>query len=234
MRIGGLLMVRVICFDTETTAFDYTRGEKIIEIGAIEIIDGKQTENVFHEYINPEKIIPIQSYNVHKISNAFLADKPKFPEIAPKFLEFVKNDLIVAHNGKNFDFPFINYQLEQIGLPVIPFEQQEDSMLMAQRKLANLRFYTLDALAKYFNIPLDARADAHNALIDTEILAKIYLELVQKTDQKTVREIAAEQHEKFLSSPKSDGKFPTRKFTVPTDELSTHKEWISKNIQPAN
>jgi DNA polymerase-3 subunit epsilon len=224
-------LTRIICFDTETTGLDYAKGEKIIEIGAVEIIDGKITGKKFHEYINPEgRQIPIESYNVHKISNAFLADKRTFREVVPDFMEFVGTDLIVAHNGKGFDFPFINYQLEQIGMPRIPAEHQEDSMLMAQRKIADLKSYTLDSLAKYFNVSLETREDSHGALIDTEILAKIYLELVKSADQKTVKEIAAEQHEKFLRAPKSDGMFPYRTFQIPAEELTLHNEWIEKVI----
>lgn len=227
-------MARVICFDTETTALDYAKGEKIIEIGAIEILDGKITENVFHEYINPEgRQIPLDSYNVHKISNAFLEDKPIFIDVARRFLDFVGDSLIVAHNGKGFDFPFINYQLEQVGLPRIPPTQQEDSMLMAQRKIVELKSYTLDNIAKFFNISLETRADSHGALIDTRILAKVYLELVQSADQKTVPEIAAEQHQKFLELKKSDGTFPYRTFTPTESELATHNEWIEKNITVA-
>ena len=132
-------MTRIICFDTETTGFDYDKGEKIIEIAAVEIIDGKITGKNFHEYINPERQISADAYNVHKISNAFVADKPLFPEVAARFMEFAGGDLLVAHNGKGFDFPFINYQLEQVGMPKIPPERQEDSMLMAQRKIADFK-----------------------------------------------------------------------------------------------
>jgi len=226
-------MARVICFDTETTGFDYDKGERIVEIGAIEIIDGKITGKTFHEYINPEKPISADSYNIHKLSSAFLADKPLFPEVARRFLEFAGDSLIVAHNGKGFDFPFINYQLALANLPKIPAERQEDSMLMAQRKIADLKSYSLDALAKYFNISLEARAEAHGALIDTEILAKIYLELAEKTDQKTVLEIAKEQHEKFLNAPRSDGTFPRRTFAPTEEELKIHDEWFEKNIKNA-
>lgn len=224
-------MTRIICFDTETTGFEYTKGDKIIEIGAVEIVDGRVTGKTFHEYINPERTISFDSYNVHKLSNAFLADKPLFPEVAGRFLDFAKDDIIVAHNGKGFDFPFINYQLEMSGLPKIPTERQEDSMLMAQKKIADLKSYSLDALAKYFNISLETRADSHGALIDTEILAKVYLELIRKSDQKTVQEFATEQHQSFLNMPKSDGTFPERSFAPSAEELATHTAWIEKNIK---
>ena len=226
-------MARVICFDIETTALDYTNGEKIIEIGAIEIIDGVVTGQSFHEYVNPDgRKIPIESYNVHKLSNTFLADKPHFPDVAKRFLEFIgDHDKIVAHNGKGFDFPFINYQLQESGFPKISPDRQEDTMLMAQRKIAELRSYSLDSLAKYFNISLEARADAHGALIDTEILAKIYLELANTADGKTVLEVAAEQHEKFLNSPRAGGNFPRREFPPHPDELAAHNEWMDKTIK---
>ena len=224
-------MTRIVCFDTETTGFDFAIGDKIIEIGAVEVVDGEITANTFHEYINPERRpISAAAYNVHKISNTFLADKPLFPAVAKRFLDFAGNDLIVAHNGKGFDFPFMNFQLEAAGLPQIPTAQQEDSMIMAQRKISELKSYSLDALAKYFNISLESRSDAHGALIDTEILAKIYLELAEKTDQKTVLEIAKEQHEKFLNAPKSDGTFPRRTFAPTEEELKIHDEWFEKNI----
>ena len=91
-------MGRVICFDIETTGFEYLRGDRCIEIGAVEMIDGQITDNTFHEYINPEgKIIPPETYMVHKISNAFLEDKPKMSVVAPKFLEFIGDAPLVAH-----------------------------------------------------------------------------------------------------------------------------------------
>ena len=116
-------MKRVICFDIETTGFEFMRGDRIIEIGAVEVIDGKITDNSFHEYINPEgKIIPPDTYMVHKISNAFLEDKPKMSEVAPRFLEFISDSPIVAHNGLDFDFPFVNFELKKLGLNPIPRE----------------------------------------------------------------------------------------------------------------
>ena len=175
-------MTRIICFDIETTGFEYAHGDRCIEIGAVELIDGKLTENTFHEYINPEgKIIPKETYMVHKISNAFLEDKPKMNVVAPKFLEFIGDSPIVAHNGFDFDFPFMNFELNKLKLPQIPREQQLDSIVIARNRVYGPKSYTLDALAKWFGISLTARADAHGALIDAEILAKVYLELENTT-----------------------------------------------------
>jgi DNA polymerase-3 subunit epsilon len=220
-------MARIVCFDTETTGFDYALGERIIEIGAIEVIDGVLGRS-FHEYINPERTISVDAYNVHKISNAFVADKPLFPEVAKRFLDFAGDDLIVAHNGKGFDFPFINFQLAENGMPKIPPERQEDTMLMAQRRLPDLKSYSLDALAKYFNISLETRSEGHGALIDTEILAKVYLELAETKDATSVEEIAAAQHQAFLDAPKFGSDFPRRTFAATADELAAHAALIEK------
>lgn len=222
-------MERIICFDIETTGFEYTRGDRCIEIGAVEIIDGKITDNSFHEYINPDgKIIPPDSYMVHKISNAFLEDKPKMDVVAPRFLEFIGNSPIVAHNGIDFDFPFINHELAQLKLPQIPREQQMDSMVIARNRVFGPKGYSLDALAKWFGISLTARADAHGALIDAEILAKVYLELANTAPAPDVSEIIKEQHAAMLAHPKIGGNFPYRTFNAPEDELAAHRTFIDK------
>ncbi len=222
-------MKRVICFDIETTGLEYMRGDRCIEIGAVEMIDGQITDNSFHEYINPEgKIIPPDSYMVHKISNAFLEDKPKMSEVAPKFLEFIGDSPIVAHNGADFDFPFINYELSKLNLPQIPREQQLDSIVIARNRVFGPKSYSLDALAKWYGISLTARADAHGALIDAEILAKVYKELENTAPAPDVSEIIAKQHEAFLQHPKIGGSFPYRSFPAPEEEIARHKEFMEK------
>lgn len=222
-------MKRVICFDIETTGFEYLRGDRCIEIGAVEIIDGKLTENTFHEYINPEgKIIPPETYMVHKISNAFLEDKPKMSAIAPKFLEFVGDSPIVAHNGLDFDFPFVNHELAKLGLPQIPRSQQFDTLVIARNRVFGPKTYTLDALAKWYGISLTARADAHGALIDSEILAKVYLELENTAPAPEISEIIEKQHAAMLAHPKIGGDFPRRTFRPHDDELAAHNEFMAK------
>ena len=222
-------MGRVICFDIETTGLEYMRGDRCIEIGAVEMIDGKITDNTFHEYINPDgKIIPPDSYMVHKISNAFLEDKPKMAVVAPKFLEFIGDSPIVAHNGLDFDFPFINHELQMIGLPQIPRTQQLDSIVIARNRVFGPKSYSLDALAKWYGISLTARADAHGALIDAEILAKVYKELENTAPAPDVSDVIAKQHEAFLATPKIGSNFPYRKFSAHEDELAAHKAFIEK------
>ena len=220
-------MKRVICFDIETTGLEYMRGDRCIEIGAVEIIDGKITDNSFHEYINPDgKIIPPDSYMVHKISNAFLEDKPKMAAVAPKFLEFIGDSPIVAHNGLDFDFPFINHELEMLKMNPIPRSQQMDSLVIARNRVFGPKSYTLDALAKWYGISLTARADAHGALIDSEILAKVYIELENTEPAPDVSEIIAKQHAAMLNHPKVGGDFPYRKFEPTAYELENHNKFM--------
>lgn len=224
-------MGRVICFDIETTGLEYMRGDRCIEIGAVEMIDGKITDNTFHEYINPDgKIIPPDSYMVHKISNAFLEDKPKMDVIAPKFLDFIGDSPIVAHNGLDFDFPFINHELQMIGLSQIPRSQQYDSIVIARNRVFGPKSYSLDALAKWYGISLTARADAHGALIDAEILAKVYKELENTAPAPDVADIIERQHKAFLSHPKIGTNFPHRDFPINENELTAHKEFMEKLI----
>ncbi len=222
-------MKRIICFDIETTGFEYMRGDRVIEIGAVEILDGKITDNSFHEYINPEgKIIPPDTYEVHKISNAFLEDKPKMCEIAPKFLEYVGDSPIVAHNGIDFDFPFLNHELAKLNLRQIPREQQMDSIVIARNRVFGPKSYSLDALAKWYGISLATRADGHGALIDSELLAKVFLELDNEAPAPDVSEIIAKQHAAMLAHPKIGENFPYRRFQPKPEELENHEKFINQ------
>ena len=222
-------MKRVICFDIETTGLEYTRGDRCIEIGAVEIADGVITEHTFHEYINPDgKIIPPDSYMVHKISNAFLEDKPKMSVVAPRFLEFVGDAKIVAHNGSDFDFPFMNHELAMLNMPPIPRDQQMDSIVIARSRVFGPKSYSLDALAKWFGVSLTARADAHGALIDAEILAKVFLELENTEPAPDVHDIIEKQHNAFLAHPKIGAEFPRRTFAPHDDELENHNAFMEK------
>lgn len=222
-------MARVICFDIETTGLDFMHGDRCIDIAGVEVLDGKITGNDFHEFINPDgKIIPPEVYAVHKISNAFLEDKPKMAEIAPKFIEYIGDSILVAHNGAEFDLPFLNHEFEMLGLSPIPRSQLIDSMVLARNRVFGPKAYTLDALAKWFGISLASRADAHGALIDSILLAKVYLELDNTAPAPDISEIIAKQHEDFLKTPKTGTNFPRRSFPAPEDELAAHNEFMAK------
>ena len=165
---------------------------------------------------------------VHKISNAFLDDKPKMSVVAPKFLEFIGDSPVIAHNGLDFDFPFVNHELEMLGLPQIPRSQQMDTLVIARNRVFGPKSYTLDALAKWFGVSLTARADAHGALIDSEILAKVYLELENTAPAPEIADIVAEQHAAFLKHPKIGADFPYRQFPVSDAEEKIHAEFMEK------
>ncbi|MDR1207330.1 MAG: ribonuclease H-like domain-containing protein [Rickettsiales bacterium] len=228
-------MTRVICFDLETTGFEYAKGDRVIEIGAVEICDGKITDQTFHEYINPDgKVIPQSSYMVHKLSNEFLSDKPKFAAVAQKLLDFIGDSQVVAHNGFDFDFPFINYELTQLGLPTIPREQQQDSIVIARHKVFGPKEYTLDSLAKWFGVSLVARADAHGALIDAEILAKVYLELSAAASSESIGDIIEKQKAALAAIPKNGGNFPHRTFAPSESEIKAHTEFMEKHIKKSD
>ncbi|MDR0319286.1 MAG: ribonuclease H-like domain-containing protein [Rickettsiales bacterium] len=224
-------MSRIVCFDTETTGFDYRNGDKIIEIAAVEILDGKLTGAHVHELINPEgKLIPKEAYEVHKISNHALEGKPKFKEIAPKVLEFFKDSLIVAHNGQDFDFPFFNFQLRASGLPEVPRERQCDSLILARNRVFGPKSYSLDALAKWFDISLKEREFAHSALVDSKILAQVYLELTRAQDMESYDSIKERFEKAMKEIPKTTGREP-RDFPPSEAELKTWNEFLEKSVK---
>lgn len=166
--------MREIVFDTETTGLDPIGGDRVIEIAAIEIINDKLTDNSFHVYINPERDIPDSAFRVHGISREFLIDKPIFCQVIDKFIEFIGEDPIIAHNAE-FDLKFINEELRRAGRSSLEKNVVIDTLALARQKhpgAAN----SLDALCTRYGIDRSRRTK-HGALIDTEILAEVYLEL---------------------------------------------------------
>ncbi len=168
--------MREIVLDTETTGFEPSEGHRIVEIGAVELINHMPTGNTYHQYINPERDMPVEAFNVHGISEAFLKDKPKFAAIGQAFLDFIGSDAkLVIHNAA-FDMKFLNAELGQAGLPLIPADRALDTLYMARRKFPGSPA-TLDALCRRFGIDNSMR-EKHGALLDSEILAEVYLELI--------------------------------------------------------
>ena len=166
--------MREIVFDTETTGLDPIGGDRVIEIAATEIINDKLTDKSFHVYINPERDIPDSAFRVHGISREFLLDKPIFCQVIDKFIEFIGEDPIIAHNAE-FDLKFINEELRRAGRSSLEKNVVIDTLALARQKhpgAAN----SLDALCTRYGIDRSRRTK-HGALIDTEILAEVYLEL---------------------------------------------------------
>lgn len=169
-------MARQIVLDTETTGFEPKHGHRLVEIACVEVIDFLPTGQVFHTYVDPERDMPPEAEKVHGLSAAFLKGKPKFaqPEVADAFLAFVGDAALVAHNA-GFDRGFINFELERAGRPILPEPRWIDTLALAQQRFPGM-YNSLDALCKRFNISL-AEREKHGALIDTKLLAAVYLEL---------------------------------------------------------
>ena len=166
--------MREIILDTETTGLDPATGDRIVEIAALEIIHGSITEKQFHVYLNPERDMPDSAFKVHGLSQDFLSDKPTFDEIADSFVAFIGGDPIVAHNAE-FDLRFLNSELERLGRPPIEQGRVIDTLVLARRKHPGAS-NSLDALCARYGIDRSRRSK-HGALIDSEILAEVYMEL---------------------------------------------------------
>ncbi|MEL7131141.1 MAG: DNA polymerase III subunit epsilon [Pseudomonadota bacterium] len=167
--------MREIVLDTETTGFDPESGDRIVEIGAIELIRHVPTDNQFHEYIDPERSMPQEAFEVHGLGDDFLRGKPKFAQVGQAFLDFIGDAKLVIHNAA-FDMKFLNAELKWMGLPQIPYDRAVDTLDIARRRFPGSPA-SLDALCRRFGIDNSART-LHGALLDSEILAEVYLELI--------------------------------------------------------
>lgn len=167
--------MREIVLDTETTGFDPEQGDRIVEIGAVELWNHVATGETYHVYINPERSMPQEAFEVHGLGDDFLRDKPKFREIGQSFLDFVKDSKLVIHNA-SFDMKFLNAELGWLNLPKLPWDQAIDTLAIARQKFPGSPA-SLDALCRRFGIDNSSRT-LHGALLDSEILAEVYLELI--------------------------------------------------------
>jgi DNA polymerase III subunit epsilon len=168
-------IMREVVLDTETTGLDPADGHRIVEIGCVELIDHVPTGETFHKYLNPERAVPIESQRIHGLTDEFLADKPKFGEIADGLDEFIGDSPLVIHNAA-FDIKFLNAEYLRLMRPPIPLARAIDSIDVAKAKIPGAR-YSLDELCKRFGIDLSARTK-HGALLDAELTARVYLELL--------------------------------------------------------
>jgi len=171
-------MARQVVFDLETTGFKYEDGHRIVEIGGVELVNGAITGRSFHVYVNPERDVPDAAFRVHGLSTDFLRDKSRFAdaEVAPAFLAFIKGAELIAHNGVAFDAPFLQAELDGAGLPAMT-NKVTDTLIMARRKFPGAPA-SLDALCARFGIDAKERVrDGHGALLDSRLLAEVYIEL---------------------------------------------------------
>ena len=167
--------MREVVLDTETTGLDPEQGDRIVEIGAIELNNHLPTGKTYHQYINPKRAMPAEAFAVHGLGDDFLKDKPDFSAIVDGFLNFIGDAKLIIHNA-SFDMKFINAELRWAGCTILPSDQALDTLAIARRKFPGSPA-SLDALCRRFGIDSFDRT-LHGALLDSEILAQVYLELI--------------------------------------------------------
>lgn len=167
--------MREIVLDTETTGLDPKSGDRVVEIGCIELVNHITSGRSWHRYINPERDMPQPAFEVHGLSETFLSDKPLFSAIAEDFLTFIDDATLIIHNA-SFDVGFLNAELAVLDLPLVMSDRVVDTLALARRKHPGAS-NSLDALCKRYQIDASSRT-THGALIDSELLAKVYIELI--------------------------------------------------------
>lgn len=222
--------MREIILDTETTGLDPKDGHRIIEIAGVEIINKVRTGKFFHAYVNPLRDVPEDAFKIHGISTEFLKDKPTFDKIVKEFLEFVDGCKLVIHNAA-FDMKFINHHLREVNFEIIERRNVIDSLELARAKFPGAG-NSLDALCKRFGIDLGRRTK-HGALLDSELLADVYIELLGG-NQISMFEIGLENTKSTVVKEKNItnfDNFPRREFSISEADTNAHKEFILKNFK---
>lgn len=224
--------MREIIFDTETTGLDPKTGDRMVEIGCVEMVGRVETGRTYHAYFNPERDMPAAAEAVHGLSSAFLSGKPLFSETFGELLEFLGDAPLVAHNA-GFDFGFLNAELERIGKPTISMDRMIDTVAIARKKHPGAKL-SLDALCTRYGVDRSHRVK-HGALLDAELLAQVYVEL--KGGRQIGLELAAQADaadsavENETSRPQQ--KASNRPFRAPrahaatAEELARHAEFVA-------
>ncbi|MBH0111451.1 DNA polymerase III subunit epsilon [Novosphingobium sp. YJ-S2-02] len=223
--------MREIIFDTETTGFDPKNGDRMVEIGCVEMVNRVETGRSYHAYFNPERSMPAEAEAVHGLSEAFLADKPLFAECAQDFLDFIGDAPMVAHNA-GFDFNFINAELALCGLPEVSRERMVDTIVLAKARHPGAKL-SLDALCSRYGIDRSHRTK-HGALLDAELLAQVYVEL--RGGRQIGLELVAEKEEivsqtKVLVRRDRVMRQP-RPHAASEEELAAHAEFLKSVDTP--
>ena len=218
--------MKEIVLDTETTGLSVKDGHRIVEIGCIELDDLVPTKNIFHFYLNPERKVSEEAFKVHGYSNEFLSDKKKFTEIAEDFLKFIKDKNIIIHNAE-FDMGHINNELVLAGKEKIIKKNVVDTLDIARNKFPGSSI-SLDALCKRFGID-NSKRKKHTALVDCELLSKVYINLLDQKEPKlnfnNLDEIKKNVIDQRVHSY-------SKKIIIPsTEEIKKHKEFLKKDFK---
>jgi len=218
--------MKEIILDTETTGLSVKDGHRIVEIGCIELENLIPTKNIFHCYLNPERKVSEKAYEVHGYSDEFLSDKKKFSEIADEFLDFIKNKKIVIHNAE-FDISHLNNELLLAGRSKIKKEDTIDTLEIARNKFPSSGI-SLDALCKRFRID-NSKREKHTALIDCELLAKVYINLL---DQKEPKLNFVDTSQNTLINERTYlGEYSKKIISPSPEEIKKHKEFLKKDLK---
>ena len=221
--------MREIVLDTETTGLDPLTGHRLVEIGCVELDGHLPTGNNFHRYLNPERDMPDEAFRVHGLSEPFLSDKPVFAEVVADFLEFIADAPLIIHNAE-FDMRFINAELTRLGFAVLPMSRATDTVAMAKKKFPGAQV-NLDALCRRFGVDLSKRTQ-HGALLDAELLAEVYLQLIGG------RQPGLELAIKTGAGPAAAAAAVARPFREPrphaptAEETAAHQAFIGKLKNP--
>ena len=229
--------MREIALDTETTGIYPHEGHRIIEIGAVEMINHYRTGRVFHIYINPGCDVSEGALKIHGITNQFLADKPVFKDIAHEFLEFIADSRLVIHNAP-FDIGFLNHHLLEHEIDLIPHNEERvfDTLQFARKKYPGAR-NSLDALCLRFNIDTSAR-EKHGALLDAELLADVYAEMIGAGSTQRNMLFSSTTNQGFEAAMKihynsiERQQRPPRNFDIALEELAAHEELLASIKDP--
>ena len=218
--------MKEIVLDTETTGLSVKNGHKIVEIGCIELDELVLTSNKYHCYLNPERKVSEEAFKIHGYTDEFLSDKKKFHQIADEFLEFIRGKKLIIHNAE-FDLAHLNNELQLIGKNKIQKENVIDTLDIARNKFPGSAI-NLDALCKRYRID-NSKREKHNALIDCELLAKVYINLI---DQKEPMLNFQTKSEENSNEEKNNLKNYFKKIITPTSkELKLHKEYLKNSLK---
>lgn len=220
--------MREIVFDTETTGLDPFSGDRLVEIGAVELVNHIPTGKEYHQYINPMRSISEDVVKVHGLTEEFLSDKPTFEEICDDWLAFIGSDsYLVAHNAP-FDMKFLNCQLRELNKPLIDDSRVIDTVIIARKKFPGSRV-NLDELCRRFGVD-NSKRTVHGALLDAQLLADVYLELLGGHEPGFLSETPNEKNIQTQASEPIFTKksYPARHFDIPEADLENHNNFLQK------
>ena len=223
-------MLEVI-LDTETTGLSTAEKHRIVEIGCVELNNQIPTNKIFHEYINPERLVSEEACKIHGYSNEFLSDKKTFSEISENFLNFIKDKKLVIHNA-SFDLSFLNYELKFINKKIIDKKNVIDTLEMARSKYPGSQ-NSLDALCKRFNID-NSKREKHSALVDCYLLKEIYINLLDQKEPKLDLKSDAIADLKFSYNTRKDNNMSRKVIKLSDNELKLHKKYLQSQLPKNN